>query len=334
MLKRVADSLYWLSRYVERAENMARLVDVSLQHLPNVQNLDNESLKKHWEPILLSTGDSDLFYKVYQEANSETLTHFLTFDENNPSSIQSCILAARQNAHMIRDQISEEMWEVINLLYHFLKNQDAKQVWEEGPFSFYKKVKEFSHLFQGLTSATFPRQEGYDFVEMGKFIERADKTGRILDMKYHLLLPEIQLIGTGLDHGQWGAVLLACSADAAYRKTYLSELKPKFIVDILVLSRTFPRSIHYCLMEFNNALHRRTGCPLGSYSNEAERICGKLLADLSFKTPDDIISVGLHEQLAEIEETISLISLLLSKQYMFFPVVDPAQEEQNPAKNQ
>jgi uncharacterized alpha-E superfamily protein len=334
MLKRVADSLYWMSRYIERAENTARLVDVSLQYVPDIENLDDETFKNLWEPILHSTGDYDLYYKLNKSANSESLTHFLTFDLENPSSIQSCVVYARQNAHMIRDQISTEMWEVINRLYHFLREQDAETVWTEGPYAFYKKVKEYSQLFQGLTDATYPRNAGYDFIEIGKYIERADKTGRILDMKYHLLLPDLEYVGSSLDHAQWGALLLACSAYDAYQKMFLADFQPKFIADILILSKDFPRSIRHCLDQLDSAMHRISGCPMGSYSNEAERICGRLISDLSYKSKDDIIAFGMHEQLTEIETHIAEIGLALSQAYMFFPVVDPALEESESTQTQ
>lgn len=326
MLKRVADSLYWMSRYIERAENTARLVDVSLQYIPNIEDLDEESLAIYWKPILRSTGDYELYKKLHKETTSETLVNFLTFDLQNPSSIFSCVSAARHNAHMIRDQISMEMWETINRFYHFVKNQDATKVWKDGPYEFYQRVKEFSHLFQGLTDATFTLNEGYHFIKIGKYLERADKTGRILDMKYHVLLPDLGYVGTSLDHSQWGALLVACSAHEAYQKTYLSSFKPKLITEFLILSHAFPRSILFCIERLNDHLHELSGCPKTSYSNEAERICGKLISDLSFKNCEDIFSFGLHEQLQEIEERLAQIGLELGKFYMFYPVIDPAVE--------
>ena len=189
MLSRVAHSLYWMSRHIERAENMPRLLDVNLQFLLDFQGFDDAGLKEHWGSILASAGDEALFATVHETADSRTVTDFLAFDLRNPRSILSCVFAARENARMIRDQISTEMWETMNEMYLFLKDRSATDIWIAGPYDFFQHIKRHSHLFQGLTDATYPRSEGWEFIQFGKWIERADQTTRILDVKYHILLP-------------------------------------------------------------------------------------------------------------------------------------------------
>jgi uncharacterized alpha-E superfamily protein len=180
MLCRVADSLFWMSRYIERAENTVRLVDVNLQLLLETDGANEETIATFWRPIIESTGDMPLYRKRHDNFESQSVMEFLTFDRDNPSSLIACVGAARENARMIRDQISEDMWEVINRLYLMLKRTDPKKIWRSGPYDFYKEVREYSNLFQGYTASTYPRETGYEFIMVGKYLERADKTGRIL----------------------------------------------------------------------------------------------------------------------------------------------------------
>ena len=188
MLSRVAHSLYWMSRYIERAENFARLLDVNLQLLLDFQGFTDTTIKEHWGSILLSSGDEELFAKHYETPDSRNVTEFFAFDLRNPNSIRSSVNAARENARMIRDQISAEMWETINELYLYLNAHNSNEIWASGGAGeFFNSVKRSAHLFQGLTASTYSRNEGWEFIEFGKYIERADKTTRILDVKYHIL---------------------------------------------------------------------------------------------------------------------------------------------------
>ena len=189
MLSRVAHSLYWMSRYIERAENIARLLEVNLQFSIDFRGYDDAHLREHWGSILASSGDLETFEKRYEVADSRSVTEFFAFDLKNENSILSCVFAARENARMIRDQISVEMWETINELYLFLKSRSTADVWAAGPYEFFQDIKRNSHLFQGLTDSTYSRSEGWEFIQFGKFVERAHKTTRILDVKYHILLP-------------------------------------------------------------------------------------------------------------------------------------------------
>jgi uncharacterized alpha-E superfamily protein len=325
MLCRVADSLFWMSRYIERAENTARLIDVNLQLLLETQMPDDASIAHHWRPILESTGDLVLFDELYALADSRSVTEFATFNPDNPSSVFSCIVAARENARQVRDQISPEMWEVLNRLYLDLKHTDAEQVWKGGPYGFYQKIKEYSHLFQGVTEATFPHRVGYEFIKAGKFLERADKTSRILDIKNLLDAQEGHDAPKGgmVDIAEWIAILRACSGLEAYHQVFVANVKGANVVEFLLQSREFPRSVLFSLRQLQLALHAISSCPLTHYTNEAERLCGRLIAQLNYASIGEVVAGGLHPFLGAMQEQINAIAVELSQRYMFFPIVDP-----------
>src|SRR5262249_24440967 len=162
----------------------------------------------------------------YESANSQTVSDFLTFNLQNPNSIIACLTQARENARTVRDQISTEMWREINQLYLYLKSPAAKRGWRSGPYEFYNEIRQSSHLFQGITETTIPRREAWELIQVGKFIERADKTTRILDIKYHSLLPGARESGGPSNAIQWVAVLRSCSAYQAYRQIYAADVEP------------------------------------------------------------------------------------------------------------
>lgn len=326
MLCRVVDSLFWMSRYIERAENTARLVDVNLQMGLESDHSVGDDHQRQWEAILRSTGDLALFNRLYEVADSVTVMEFLTFNRSNPSSIVSCIAAARENARQIRDQITTEMWEVINRLHLYLKTITVDKMMEQGASDFFKEIREYIHLFQGITASTYPRQLGYDFIQAGQYLERADKTGRILDIKYWILLPSLQDVGGALDIAQWTALLRACSAQDAYHWNFVTEVNPRNVASLLILSPEFPRSIRFCLERFDEALHHISHCPLREYRNDLERISGKLLSDLNYTTAEEITRIGIHEYLEQLQVRIDELGVKLSEAYMFFPIYDPALE--------
>jgi uncharacterized alpha-E superfamily protein len=319
MLSRVADSLYWLSRYIERAENLARLMEVNLQLLLDFSNLDDAKLKSHWQPILRALCDEEAFNKLYAKADSQSVTDFVAFSRENPSSMFSCLCAARENARMIRDQITDEMWEAINELYLFLRATTAKKVWRTGVHDYFREVKKYIHAFQGLTNATYPREEAYNFLQIGRYLERADKTTRIIDLKYHILLPRAADVGGALDSAQWMAVLRSCSALQAYHRLYLESPTPGKVVEFLILSEKFPRSLHFCLKELNYYLHRISDTPAGKFTNDAERVCGGMLAHLGDCATEDIFKEGLHEYLDRTQGSLNDIGAALYHNYMYIP---------------
>ncbi|MDD5261751.1 MAG: alpha-E domain-containing protein [Methylacidiphilales bacterium] len=314
----MADSLYWMSRYLERAENIARIVDVNLQLLLDFQGMDDKKLEEHWEPLVKSLGDEKLFQKLYKKSDSRTVTDFLTFNKKNPNSILSCLILARENARSVRDQISLEMWEEINRLYLFIRSTNAKEVWSRGPYDFYREIKQSSYLFQGLTSATVTHDEGREFSQVGRFLERADMTSRILDVKYHILLPSALDVGGEIDTVQWAAVLRSCSAYEAYQQMYASDLVPWKVAQFLIFGDLFPRSIRFCVRTLDYSLHRVSGSAVGFFSNSAEKLSGRLVSDLTYAGIEDVLKTGLHEYLDQIQLKLTEIGSAVFENYIFF----------------
>ncbi len=326
MLSRVANSLYWLGRYFERAENTARLLDVNLQLLLDFERLDDATLTEHWLSIIHSTADAELFSEHYAKADSASVTEFMTFNPANPNSILSCAFAARENARMVRDRISLDMWESVNDLHLFLRSPEARTLWQQNPTDFYTRIKNASHLFQGLTSATFPHDEGYNFIQLGRYIERADKTIRLLDLKYHILLPSATDVGGAVDTAQWRAVLRCASGLEAYRRFYVSEILPWKVAEFLLFSETFPRSVRYCLAQIDLYLRRISGTSLGQHSNEAERLCGRLVSELNYTSIDEVFRKGLHEFLSQILPVLDQVSGIIFDTFMAHRPVDDEAE--------
>jgi uncharacterized alpha-E superfamily protein len=306
MLSRVADSLYWMSRYIERAENDARILDVNLQLLLDLGS--EEDAMEHWAPVIASLEETDLFDSLYESADERSVTEFLTLQKENPNSILSCLSLARENARTTREQISSEMWEQINRLYLFVQSKKAKQLLASSPHEFFRRVIFGSHLFQGITDATMTHGEGWDFIRIGRLLERADSTSRILDVKYHILLPSGEQVGGNVDIIQWMAVLKSVSALEAYRKLYVGQVAPWKVAEFLITHREFPRSIRYCVDSLNAALHRISGVDETRYGNEAERLSGRLRSDLDYVTIGEIFDFGLHEYLTMIQERLVEIS--------------------------
>lgn len=299
MLSRVADSIYWLNRYIERAENIARFVDVNL----NLSLDSTLGMSQQWKPLVLTTGDLDLFNERYGESTVENVIQFLTFDPEYPNSIISCLRSARENARSIREVISSEMWEQINNFYLMLK--DAVHVGKIDELSsFFAEVKLSSHLFIGVMDVTMSHNEGWHFGRIGRLIERADKTARILDVKYFILLPSLRDVGTPLDELQWIALLKSASAYEMYRKCQ-RRINPDSVAEFLILDREFPRSIQFCLLEAEKSLRHISGNNIGTWQNPAERALGKLRSELEFITIEEIVNQGLHEFLDHVQNQLN-----------------------------
>jgi uncharacterized alpha-E superfamily protein len=304
MLSRVAESIYWLNRYVERAENVARFLDVNRTLLLDY-HADNP---QQWDPLVLTTGDLAVFKERYGVATAENVAQFLTFDREYPNSIISCLRMARENARTVREVISSEMWEQVNGFYMMVRDASQHPVDQLLSHSgFYTQVKQSSHLFAGIMNATMSHNEGWNFGKIGQLLERADKTARILDVKYFILLPSVQDIGTALDEVQWMALLKSASAFEMYRKRD-HRISPAEVAQFLILDREFPRSIRCCLTLAQQHLHAITDTPTRTWRNPAERTLGKLCADLDYVTIEDVFEVGLHEYLDRIETQINDIS--------------------------
>lgn len=314
-----------MSRYIERAENTARLAHVNVELLLEM-GLDDHGVRRHWGTYLESLDDDQLFFEQYEAMDTDSVAEFLTFSRANPSSVLSCVFAARENARMIRDQISAEMWEIINRLYLFLKQQDPKRALNQRAAEFFQRITELSHLFRGVTDGTFPRQEGYEFIKAGCYLERADKTGRVLDAK-HPLLQAGKARGSADEAVQWVSVLRSCSALEAYHRVHVGDVLPRQVIAFLVLSREFPRSILFSLNQLQLALHAISGCDITHFSNQAERVCGRIISKLVYSSVDDIVQGDLHAFLREIEEATNEIAISIGEHYMFLPIIDSAESE-------
>jgi uncharacterized alpha-E superfamily protein len=315
MLSRVADSLYWMARYIERAENNARILDVNLQVTLDDENSGVDGDKIDWEPILASLEDQKLFNSLYAVTNADSVCEFVTFAKENPNSIRSCVAAARENARTVREYISSEMWERINGMYLWLNSPGARQMFATSAIDFFRHVVDCSHQFHGTTAATLTHGEGWHFLQIGKYLERADSTSRILDLKYHILLPRGEEVGGNVDTVQWQAVLKSCSAFEAYRKVYPGQVTPWTVVEFIVLHDSFPRSIRFCVEGVDAALHRISGCDRTHFCTDAERLSGKLCSDLNYARIADIFKMGLHEYLDGIQLRLIEISSAMHSKY-------------------
>ncbi len=290
MLSRVAESIYWMCRYIERAENVARFIDVNLHLVLDLVMFEHEQ----WLPLVKVTGDDSLFLERYAQANQENVIQFLTFDRDYLHSILSCLAIARENARSVREVISSEMWEQVNKFYLFVRDAAGDRGVRDRPHMFFDEVKRHSHLFTGLTADTMSHGEGWHFGRLGRLIERADKTTRILDVKYFMLLPRVEYVGTPYDNIQWSAVLKSASGLEMYRKRF-HRITPGHVVQFLIFDLEFPRAIAYCLKKAEESLHGISGTNPGTFGNPAERRLGRLGADLHFTDAETVVYSGVHE---------------------------------------
>jgi uncharacterized alpha-E superfamily protein len=336
MLSRVAHSLYWRSRYLERAENTARLVDVNLQLLLDFHPAE-DAPADYWLPIVESTGDRERFLARHPVADGRSVVEFLVFEPENPNGIVDSVSRARENARTVRDQLTSELWEEINRLYLFLRSGDARARFEASPAEFFGEVKSASLLLTGLGHATVMRGEGWHFVESGRYLERADQTTRILDV-LNAAFPPRGVPGSWTERQalEWAAVLRSCSAWDAYKSLYGAHVVPTRVVGFLLLNEEFPRSVRFCVEELDAALRRISGVPNGRFANAAEQRSGRLLAELRFTTVEDLLAEhGLHDYLDLIQQRLAGIADAVGDAYVdrttresIAPAVQHAQQQQ------
>ncbi|TVQ61523.1 MAG: alpha-E domain-containing protein [Phycisphaerales bacterium] len=303
MLSRVANSIFWMARYVERAENVARFIDVNL-HL--MLDLDIESASQ-WRPLVHTTGDEEAFIERYGEDwSQDAVLRFLVFDTTNPNSIVSCVRAARENARAVRQSISSEMWELANRFHLMMRHAGGGDRLVENPHDFLTEIKMASHLFVGLTETTMSHNEAWNWARMGRLIERAEKTSRIVDVKYYFVLPNVEYVGMPYDNLHWAALLKSATAYEMYRKRY-RRIAPEWVAEFLILDRDFPRSVRHCLVKAEESLRAISGSPPGAYLNTAELRLGRLRSDFEFARINDVISGGLHEFLDDAQSRINKV---------------------------
>ena len=313
MLSRDADSLYWLSRYVERAENTARILDVAyrMASMPISYNGVNSN---EWESALISAGGVEQFRAIHGEVTPENVIEFLAFSDANTSSIQSCFETARQNARSVRSALTSEMWEAINSAWLDLRRLKAQRIRVEDLPRFLNLVKEASLRYDGSAMRTMLRNDAYWFSRLGLYIERADNTARVLDVKYHVLLPQDAEVGGGIDYYQWAAILRSVSALVSYQWVYHQNLRPWLVADLLILREEMPRSLAACY----GALSRHLGDIAHRYgtSGAAQRQARSAHARLSNRTIQDIFQHGLHEFLQEFIADNNRLGLAITNQYL------------------
>jgi uncharacterized alpha-E superfamily protein len=312
MLSRTADNLYWLARYVERAEYLARILEATqrLTALP----LDYVGSSNEWASAVATAGCAGAFYATYEEANEENVTEFLAFSLNNPSSIRSCFEAARTNARSVRTALTVEMWDAINSAWIELKRFSNGPTSRDELLRFLRWVQETSMLFDGCAYRTMLRNDAYWFSRLGVFMERADNTARILDVKYHLLLPEPEHVGGPLDYFQWAAILRSVSALTAYHWVYRDSVKPWLIADLLILNDQMPRSLASCysnLVGFLDLIAQAYG-----RQGPTQRHARTTRARLENSRMQDIFQSGLHEFISEFIADNNRLGVEISEQYL------------------
>ena len=314
MLARAANNLYWMSRHIERAENTARMLDVTyrMSLLPYRVLEAGQEWADPWALPLVITGRATEYYERYAEITPNNVLHFMVIDAANPSSIYSCIQSARENARSVRGAITSEMYEDLNELWLNIRKVDYPHVESRGVSEFFDWVKLQSHQFRGVTFGTMLRDEGYQFIRLGTFIERADNTARIVDVKCHTLLPSAADVGGAVDYYQWSALLRSVSAFDAYRKVYRDVITPMKVAELLILRDDVPRSLHACMNDIYEILRGLSD----KTQIEAERMAGELHAMLHYGRTPQIFELGLHEYLMQFLDGIDKLATEINKDFL------------------
>jgi len=301
MLSRVANLFYWTARYLERAENAARIVDVNAQLVLDLQVRQSDE-RKLWEPLVYVSGGQELYQKLYGETVTEqSVVDYMLFNRRNPSSVASGIATARENARCIRDQISGEIWEELNAFYLKLNEDDYAYYAQIGSGEYLNWIKTRIHLFYGVADSMIPRTDMWWFFQLGRFLERADNTSRILDVKYYMILPDLSEVGSALDTLQWASVLRSCSGFEAFRKSRRGQLTLEGTLDYLVRDLAFPRSIAFSLGEARRALGCITVGTEFHARNEADRLLGVMQREIESAVMKNVLKSGLHEYLDDVQ---------------------------------
>lgn len=312
LLSRVADNLYWMSRYLERAEHTARLIDVSLNLM--LEQAPREA-DLRWQRMLrtLNVPLENTPLDAYH------LTHRLTFDVGNSNSIVSCIAAARENAQHVRELLSSEMWEQINLLYLRVRRTRLDDIWNDRPHEFFRAVRDGAHLFQGITDSTMTQGEGWQFIQVGRLIERASAVATLLD---HHFLDQPQPTGgenTG-EYLEWIGLLKSCTAFEAYAKVYTADLRPEQIVEFLLLNPDFPHSVCFAAIRLQGHLQSIATSTETHNAGRVTRLAGRLRATLEFGQTDEIMDGGLHPYLEQIQALCRQIHDTLYQTYITYAI--------------
>jgi uncharacterized alpha-E superfamily protein len=315
MLSRVADAMFWMSRYLERADHVARLLDVSFHLELDLRGVMAGPPELHWTSLAAILQQRLPVPAQEMLPPQVAISRWLTFDLDNADSILSCVSRARNNARSIRGTINTEMWRELNKLYWQLRDPEFSGQARESPHDFYQAVMCGSHLFQGVCDATLTRDEGWQFIQLGKFLERADKTLRILDIKYHLLQELTDPADLPLSNLHWGGVLRSCQGYNAYQRLYVGRIEPERVVEFLLLHPRFPRSVRFALEAAAQALAEIEGPLSARAESKADRVLGRVLSELRFAELDQLLDGDLHEFLGGILERCSQVGRAIQDQY-------------------
>lgn len=328
MLSRVADSIYWMARYVERAENLSRLLLSTQDLLLDAGAEGRLDETQFWRPILATTGGEEAYAAVHQKIRGRDVADFLALRPDNPNSLLNCIRAARENARTVRDQISDELWECINGLRLFVESPDGRSTYRDQSASFYERVMRRSYQFQGIADSTTPRGEVWQFLRLGTCLERADQMSRLLDTCSNLSMempphPEARPL-------RWAALLRSCSAWHAFQ-AHSSRLEPHKIIEYLLLDETFPRSIACCITEVHHALKELGGSGTLNDMSAPVRHSGRLRADLAYSTVDELLAKGgLHDFVDELQGRLSQIGESIFQTFVLYADLTPAVADEPP----
>jgi len=323
MLSRTANELYWMARHIERAENTARLLDVTYRTslMPYQVHETGLAWADPWSVPLVTLGLATAYYQRHPQLTAENALRFMILDPANTSSIYECLRTARESARAVRGAITSEMYEDLNSAWIEMRSYDYERIQANGVSDFLDWVKMRSHLFRGVTFGTMLRDEAYHFIRLGTHMERADNTARILDTKYHILLPSIDDVGGAVDYYQWASLLQSLSGFESYRKIYSDVIAPRRIAELLILRDDMPRSLHSCM----NFIHDTLGILCDDKTREVERKAGELHARLHYGRTDDIMEFGLHEYLMEFLEDIAELGGEVSRAFLV-PTYKPSTE--------
>ena len=309
MLSRTAENLYWTGRYIERAENLARVLDVSYRNA--LLDLPGSSAASEWRDALASLGSPPQFTEREQKLDESDITRFFTLDTESPCSIKFCVHAARENARALRAVISTEMWESINTTWLALSDLDESGLRARGLREFFDWVKDRSHLFRGVSHSTTLHNDAFHFLRLGTFLERADSTARLLDTKYQALAG-MDAEAAGTTYYAWGAVLRQASAFRAYHQTYHDVITPQRVAELLTLRHDMPRSLRFCANQVVDHLDALGG----TRDLESQRLAGELHARLRFARIDRVISRGIHDFLTEITRRLAELSAQMAQDFL------------------
>jgi uncharacterized alpha-E superfamily protein len=311
MLSRTADSLYWTARYLERADFLSRILDSALRLSAMPAAYGGENL---WESVIATAGVAAIFQAKHEHACERTVREFLAFDPDNPSSIRSCLAIARANGRAVRTALTAEMWEKINDAWHELKRREKASTTRESFAEFLEWVEDVALAFDGSARRTMLRNDAYWFLRLGGAVERADNTARILDVKYHLLLPDREQVGGGLDYFQWTTILREVSALTAYHWVYRDNVKPWLVADLLILNPQMPRSLASCY----EVIARHLDLLAEAYGKRgpSQRLAHAIQARLAPVRIDDIFQSGLHEFIAGFLADNAAVGAAISEQYL------------------